>query len=122
MPHNQESLTPAIISMEIDDDNESESEDRLQIGNKAKYLKIAGGTFDRADLPLLPYEDDTWTVAYLSRDGESGEFKTSFSTEQLAGVENTWHGTQVDVLDLRRVGRLTASTFEASVCESRTSR
>ncbi|KAH7128831.1 alpha-galactosidase A [Dendryphion nanum] len=127
MPPNQESLVPSIISMEIDDDNENESEYRLRIGNKVKYLKVAAATFDRATLsfplahlPPLPYEDDNWTVAYLSRDVESGKLKTLLSGQQIAGVENVWHSVRVDVLNLRRVERLTAVTFEATVCESTT--
>ncbi len=56
--------------MEIDDDNENESEYRLRIGNRVEYLKVAAGTFDRATLsfplahlPPLQYDDDDWTVA-----------------------------------------------------------
>lgn len=65
MSANQESPVPSIISMEVDDDNENESEYRLRIGNRVKYLKVAPATFDRATLsfplahlPPLPYEDD----------------------------------------------------------------
>ncbi|OAK98908.1 alpha-galactosidase A [Phaeosphaeriaceae sp. SRC1lsM3a] len=113
--------------MEVDDDNENESEYRIRVGNRVKCLRVAAGTFDRATLsfplahlPPLPYEDDNWTVAYISRDVESGELKTSLLEHQIAAVKNVWHSAQVDVLSLSRVERLTATTFEAVVCDSTT--
>ncbi|KAH7377710.1 alpha-galactosidase A [Pyrenochaeta sp. MPI-SDFR-AT-0127] len=113
--------------MEIDDANEDDSEYRLRIGNRVKYLNVAAATFDRATLsfplahlPPLPYEYDNWTVAYISRDDDSGKLKTLLSRKQLAGVKNVWHNAQIDVLNLRRVERLTAATFEAVVCEPAT--
>ncbi|KAF1359209.1 alpha-galactosidase A [Lizonia empirigonia] len=114
----------SILSMEVDDDNENESEYRIRIGHKVKYLKIAAATFDRdtlsfplASLPLPPYSDDNWNVAHISRDIGSGELRTLLSQQQLAGVQNVWHSTQVDILDLERAERLTAATFEAVVCK-----
>jgi hypothetical protein len=84
--------------MEIDDENENESAYRIKIGNKVKFLKVTAATFDRATLsfppahlPSLPYEDDNWTVAHLSRDTESGASKLTLSEYQLAGVQNVWH-------------------------------
>jgi hypothetical protein len=86
---------PSILPMEVDEDNENESEYRIRIGNSVKYLKIAAATFDRdtlsiplASLPSPPYSDYNWTVAHISRDVESGELKTSLSEQQLAGVQN----------------------------------
>lgn len=115
----------SILSMEVDDSNENESEYRIRIGHKVKYLKIAAATFDRdtlsfplASLPLSLFSDDNWNVAHISRDVNSGELQTSLLQQQLAGVQNVWHSTQVDILDLERVERLTAATFEAVVCET----
>ena len=58
-------MTPIVLSMEVDDENENESEYRMLVGNKVKYLKIAPDTFDRdtlsfplASLPPLPYDND----------------------------------------------------------------
>ncbi|KAJ4325700.1 hypothetical protein N0V94_000459 [Neodidymelliopsis sp. IMI 364377] len=111
-----------MLSMEVDDDNENDSEYRIRIGNSVKYLKIAAATFDRdtlsiplASLPSLPYSNDNWTVAHISRDTESGELKTSLSEQELADVQNVWHSTQIDVLDLDRVERLTVTAFEAVI-------
>jgi hypothetical protein len=109
--------------MEVDGDDEVESEYRIRVGNKIKYIEIALGTFDGdtlsfplASLPLLPYSDDKWTTAYISRDAESGELRTSLSERQLAGVQNLWHSTQIDVLNLERVERLTVTASVAMIC------
>ncbi|KAF2155225.1 hypothetical protein K461DRAFT_110139 [Myriangium duriaei CBS 260.36] len=63
---------PTIISREVDDDDSWESEYRLQIGDKVKYLVIAPGTFTREALslplysiPNLPYAQD-WNVALIA--------------------------------------------------------
>jgi hypothetical protein len=71
------------------------SEHLIRFGNKIKYIKIALGNFDRdtlsfplASLSSLPYSDDKWTIAYISRDAESGGMRTSDSERQLAGVQN----------------------------------
>ncbi|KZF20441.1 alpha-galactosidase A [Xylona heveae TC161] len=110
---------PVILSMEVDDDDEYESEYRVQIGEKVKYLVISPGTFDRdtlsfplQSLPHLPY-DKEWTLAYISRDKASGDLKTSFSDKTLAGVKSQWHHTRVDCLALEKTEQLTAMAFEA---------
>lgn len=120
MPLENKPLAPLIISMEVDDENETESEYRIKFSPKVKYLKVVAGTFDRdtlsfplADLPPLPYEDDSWIVVHIFRDPSSSELKTSLTRHQIAGVENIWHSVQVDVLKLERVEQLTAATFEA---------
>lgn len=113
--------------MDVDDDNEDESEYRVRFGNRVKYLRVAAATFDRdtlsfplAHLPSLPYEDDNWTVAHITRDVKSGELKTSFLKHQIAGVKNVWHSIKVDVLNLKRIEQLSATTFEATVYDSTT--
>lgn len=113
------SMQPAILSMEVDDDDSFESEYRLQIGTKVKYLIISPRTFDRdtlsfpiQSLPYLPY-DEEWTVAHLSRDENNGGLKTLLLNRKLAGVGCQWHATRVNCLDLKRTVQLTARTFEA---------
>jgi hypothetical protein len=65
MQSDQISTAPSILSMEADGDNEVESEYRIRVGNKIKYIEIAPGTFDGdtlsfplASLPSLPCSDD----------------------------------------------------------------
>lgn len=112
-------MQPVILSMEVDDDDVFESEYRIRIGNKVKYLIIRPGTLDRDTLsfPLqslstLPYEEE-WTVADISRDESSGDLKTSFSNRKLAGVEHPWHHHRIDCLELEKIELLTAKAFGA---------
>ncbi|OBT65402.1 hypothetical protein VE03_06037 [Pseudogymnoascus sp. 23342-1-I1] len=79
--------------MEVDDEDASPSEYRLQIGTQVKYLVVKPGTYDRdtlsfpfADLPPLQY-DANWTVAHISRSA-AGTLLTSLSTRKLAGVKS----------------------------------
>lgn len=79
-------------------------------------------TFDRdtlsipvASLPTLPYDDESWTVAYISRNKSSGELQFSLSSKPLAGVQNVWHHVRVDGLEMEKLKSLTGSTFEAVV-------
>ncbi|KAL3471050.1 hypothetical protein BJX99DRAFT_263665 [Aspergillus californicus] len=117
--HPEAPMHPAILSMEVDDEDSFESEYRLRIGNQVKYIIIAPKTFDRdtlsfpvQSLPSLPWSDE-WTVAHISRDETSGDLRTSFSNRQLAGVKCQWHHTLFDCLELERTKALTASAFEA---------
>ncbi|KAH7012321.1 hypothetical protein B0J12DRAFT_690621 [Macrophomina phaseolina] len=122
MPQIQDPIGPIILSMEVDDEDKCESEYRLRIGNRVKYLSIAPATFDRdtlsfplASLPPLPYYDDNWTFAYISRDADSGELKTSLSNRKFAEVRSIWHSAQINVLDLERTQQLTGAAFEALI-------
>ncbi|KAJ5323111.1 hypothetical protein N7452_011400 [Penicillium brevicompactum] len=110
---------PAVLSMEVDDEDSFESEYRVRIGNQVKYIIISPRTFDRDTLsfPLqslssLPWEDE-WTVAHISRDEVSGDLRTFISNRALASVKCRWHHTLVDCLELERTKALTASAFEA---------
>ncbi|KXH36329.1 alpha-galactosidase A [Colletotrichum nymphaeae SA-01] len=112
-------MQPTLLSMEVDDDDSSQSEYRLRIGNHVKYLVISPGTFDRdilsfplQSLPRLPY-NEKWTIASISRDKISGDLKTSLVNRPLAGVEDQWHHTKVDCIELEKTQQLTARTFEA---------
>lgn len=125
MSPSQNSINPVIISMEVDLEDECESKYRLQIGDRVKYVDVAPATFDKDTLslplssfPALPYHDDSWTVAHISRDAESGELKTLLSDQKLAGVQNIWHSTQINVLDLKRTKQLTGAAFEALISSS----
>ncbi|CAI7646524.1 unnamed protein product [Penicillium glandicola] len=112
-------MHPAVLSMEVDDEDSFESEYRLRIGNQVKYIIISPKTFDRdtlsfpvQSLPNLPWSDE-WTVAHISRDETSGDLKTSISNRPLAGVKCQWHCTLLDCLELERIKPLTAAAFEA---------
>lgn len=120
MAETQHDHTPCIISMEADPQDEVESEYRVKAGSSVKYITIVPGTlhpellsYPLASLPALPYDDQSWTVALISRDPQSGELVTQLSDRKLAGVENIWHERSFDVLKLQRTKQLSPAAFEA---------
>ncbi|OJD14448.1 hypothetical protein AJ78_05216 [Emergomyces pasteurianus Ep9510] len=84
---------PKALSMEVDDTDSFESEYRLRIGNSSQ--------------PSLPWHDK-WTVAHISRDGPSGDLKTSISNRTCQ-----WPHTLVNCLELEKTKLLTAMPLEA---------
>ncbi|KAE8149335.1 hypothetical protein BDV25DRAFT_167895 [Aspergillus avenaceus] len=109
---------PVILSMDVSGTDDSDY--RVMIQGRVRYLTIARGTYDRSTLstPLdsLPYlpESDAWNRARISRDSSTGELKAEVCDEVLPGVQDTWHPESFDCLELQRVKRLTAATFEAT--------
>ncbi|KAF2168883.1 hypothetical protein M409DRAFT_52876 [Zasmidium cellare ATCC 36951] len=110
---------PRILSMEVDPENETESEYRIESEGNVKYIIVEPGALhtDHLSLPLnhipvLPYNDTSWTVANISRDSQSRELKAQLSGRKLAGVENVWHNNSFDVLTLQRTKQLSTATFE----------
>lgn len=69
-------------------------------------------------LDLLFVDDQvSWTTAYISRDPDSKELQTHLESHALQGVSpvHLFHSRTVDVLSLKRVKKLTPSTFEAQI-------
>ncbi|KAI9703537.1 MAG: hypothetical protein M1820_005841 [Bogoriella megaspora] len=123
-PSAKASDSPQIISMEVDDEDTWQSEYRIQIGQRIKYLVVEPGTFDRdtlsfplSSLPQLPYDED-WTMAHISRDRTNGILKKLLSNKSLARVKGVWHSNMVEYLNLARVKQLTGATFEARYCST----
>ncbi|CAK1356045.1 uncharacterized protein RHO25_000312 [Cercospora beticola] len=111
---------PSVLSMEVDVENEDESEYRLLVNKHVKYLKVAPNTFERdvlsfplESLPPLPFSDPSWKVAQIFRQPGSSKLNVVLSYRNLAAVQNVWHSIRVDVLDLDKVVQLTAAAFEA---------
>ena len=96
-----------------------ESHFRIRYGDRVKYVAVAPGTLDSDELlmplyslPPLPYKEDGWTVARVSRSAENQKLKFSLKHRPLLGVKETWHPKKIDCLSLQRVQRLTVNTFE----------
>ncbi len=103
-----------------------ESEYRLLIGDRIRYLSIAAQTLSTDTLRFLPSLLDAlppldlhrdWTIAYISRNSQSGELTVVFSEQKLAGVQGIWHPRTIDCLRLKRVKQITAAAFGASLIE-----
>ncbi|GLA06017.1 hypothetical protein AnigIFM60653_006538 [Aspergillus niger] len=113
---------PMMLSMDVSSMDDSDY--RILLQNRVRYLTIRPGTFDRStlsmplsSLPDLP-KDCTWNSAHLSRDKSSGELVVELQKRDLVGIADVWHPSQVDCLKLRRTRQLTATTFEATYCGS----
>jgi predicted Ser/Thr protein kinase len=109
------SHSPEILSMETS--TRDDSHFRIRIGNKVKYVVVAPGTLtsDELFLPLyslppLPYNEDDWTVAHVSRRAGDKKLETSLERRQLRGVKEIWHPEMIDCLSLVRTERLTVNT------------
>ncbi|KAH6682259.1 hypothetical protein F5X68DRAFT_263243 [Plectosphaerella plurivora] len=95
---------PRIISQELDSPEYD------------NYLRIL-----LEDLPLnfetilapLPYDEESWTVAQISRDS-TGTLQAALSSPAKTHVKNVWHPQLVDFLHLQRVEQLTLLTRECT--------
>jgi len=101
--------------MEISTNDESEF--RLLIECRIRYLSVAAGTLAIGTLRFLPdllealstplLSPKYKTVAYIARVPNTSELKVVFSEEKLAGVQNWWHPPIIDCLRLKRVNQVT---------------
>ncbi|KAK2608800.1 hypothetical protein QQS21_002657 [Conoideocrella luteorostrata] len=112
-----------MLSMDFDTSGKSNSYFRVLANALVKYIVIAPGAMDAEsldDMPLnfanilppLPYDDSSWTTAYISRDSSSGQLHSSLSRLQLKGVEDFWHPNTIDFQQLERVQSLSPLTQE----------
>ncbi|KAK7416615.1 hypothetical protein QQX98_005086 [Neonectria punicea] len=104
------SHSPEILSMETS--TRADSHFRIRYGDRVKYVVVAPGTLDSDhlfmplySLPPLPYGQDGWTVARVSRSAENHELKFSLENRPLQGVKEIWHPEKVDCLLLERIAR-----------------
>ncbi|KAI7775176.1 hypothetical protein LA080_007320 [Diaporthe eres] len=111
--------SPQVLSMEAEPTDDSYF--RIRCGGKVKYVIVAPGTLDSEDLwlplyslPPLPYHEDGWNVAHVSRAEESQKLHSSLEVRPLPGVTEIWHPQKIDVLSLKRVEILTIATFECT--------
>lgn len=109
--------SPEVLSMETS--TRDDSHFRIRYGDRVKYVVVAPGTLDSdelfmplSSLPPLPYEEDGWTVASVSRSAENQKLKSSLEHRRLRGVKEIWHPNKVNCLSLERVHRLTVNAFE----------
>lgn len=104
--------------------SKDESKYRLLIDGRVRYLSIAAHSLDTDTLRFLPSLLDAlpslespmdWTIAYISRQSNTGHLTAVFSERKLTGVQGTWHPQTIDCLHLTRLKQITASVFEASL-------
>ncbi|KAJ5788565.1 hypothetical protein N7457_003555 [Penicillium paradoxum] len=112
------SQPPTVLSMEVS--SRDDSEYRILVSNRVRYLTISTGTFERSilsmplsSLPELP-EDTTWNVAHVSRDPSSREVVMNLQHRALSGITNLWHPVSIDCLQLKKRKSFTPTAYEVS--------
>ncbi|KAF7560262.1 hypothetical protein G7046_g3889 [Stylonectria norvegica] len=114
---------PRIISMELDTSGRSDCDFRILAGDNVKYITVKAGALDAETLldmplnfqniiPMLPYDQNDWNSAYISRDESSGNLTTTLSQTELPGVQAIWHSETINFLELSRTKLLSVLSFE----------
>lgn len=108
---------PRLISMEVTMSGRVDSHYRILANGKVKYITIEAGALDAASLddmdldfqnvlPPLPYHEDTWKQASITRNPSSGQLEAALSSADLPGVKTVWHLQMINHLDIERTGYL----------------
>lgn len=114
---------PRLISMEVSTSGRSDCYFRILANRSVKYITIKAGALDAEsldDMPLdfqnilppLPYQEDTWKSACITRNPSSRQLEAALSSADLPSVETIWHPRMIDHLDIERTEHLTLLTQE----------
>ncbi|KAK0712321.1 alpha-galactosidase A [Apiosordaria backusii] len=114
---------PRLISMEVTRNGSADSHYRILANRKVKYITIKAGALDAASLddmdldfqnvlPPLPYQEDTWKLACITRNPFSGRLEAALSSAALPSVKTIWHPQMIDHLDIERTEYLALLTQE----------
>lgn len=108
---------PRLISMEVTRNGRADSHYRILANQRVKYITIKAGALDAASLddmdldfqnvlPPLPYQEDTWNLACITRSPLSGRLEAALSSADLPSVKTIWHPRMIDHLDIERTDYL----------------
>ncbi|GES57890.1 alpha-galactosidase agla [Aspergillus terreus] len=112
---------PKIELLQAEVDENDESFFRLLVdGQTIKYITIESGIYSTEDmcfgpslvsiLPELPPGD--WNDGLVARDADGRAHFASAQHTQFPGVQNTWHGTYIDYMDLSVGRKLRTGIYE----------
>lgn len=97
----------------VGSDYSSDYRFRVRYGDHIKHLLVKEGSLTGDEqcvppfaLPSLPYGEDTWNVAELSREGATGEWQIGLSRQKLPGVHQQWWAEMVDCIHVERIWQL----------------
>ena len=103
-----------IISMEVSGSGRSNCHYRILAGRGVTYITTTAAkaldaqALDDMDLdfqnvlPPLPWYEDTWKAARITRSPSSGRLEAKLSSAELPGVQAIWHPRMIDFLGLAR--------------------
>ncbi|KPM36039.1 hypothetical protein AK830_g10545 [Neonectria ditissima] len=108
---------PRIISMEFSLAGTDNSYFRILTGPSVKYITVKPGALDAdslMDMPLdfqnilppLPYAENHWNSACVSRNAATGDLECKLSNKDLPGVQNIWHSKIINFLDIEKTQQL----------------
>lgn len=114
-----------MISMELCPSGTTDSHFSILTNRSVKYITIKAGALDIEplhDMPLdfenvlpsLPYREDTWKSAHITRNPSTNQLQATFSSAALPSVETIWHPRMIDHLDIERTGYLTLLAQECN--------
>ncbi|KAI5868501.1 alpha-galactosidase A [Durotheca rogersii] len=114
---------PRLISMEVSTSGRSDCYFRILANRSVKYITIRAGALDAEsldDMPLdfqnilppLPYQEDAWKSACVTRNPSSCQLEATLSSADLPSVETIWHPRMIDHLDIERTEYLALLTQE----------
>ncbi|KAH8904103.1 alpha-galactosidase A [Coniochaeta sp. PMI_546] len=109
--------------MEVSTNGRSNCYFRILAGRSVKYITIKAGALsaDLLDdmpldfqniLPPLPYYEDTWNSACITRNPSSHQLEATLSPAGLPSVKSIWHPRMIDFLDIERTEYLALLTQE----------
>ncbi|KAG2412505.1 alpha-galactosidase A precursor [Aspergillus terreus] len=112
---------PMIELLQAEVDGNDESYFRLLVdGRTIKYITIGPGIYSTEDmcfggslvsiLPELPPGD--WNDGLVAQDADDRPHFASAQHTQFPGVQNTWHGTYIDYMDLLIGRKLRTGIYE----------
>ncbi|PYH80970.1 alpha-galactosidase A precursor [Aspergillus uvarum CBS 121591] len=103
-------------------DKKTESYFRLLVDDKQiKYLTVEPGTYKNAEMCFPPtlytvlprFPAGNWNDGVVAKDEDGRPYFTSINLTEFPGVENTWHETFIDYMDVKLDERLHGETHEA---------
>ncbi|KAF4126887.1 Lipopolysaccharide kinase (Kdo/WaaP) family [Geosmithia morbida] len=116
---------PRIISMEFSTAGRDDCYFRILTGHSVRYVTVQARALDAHSLidmplnfqdilPALPYGENHWNPAYISRNAATGKLEAALQKIDLPGVETVWHQKKISFLDLERTRQLTLLAQECT--------
>jgi serine/threonine protein kinase len=121
------SQTSRLLQASVDEDDDSYLR-FLVNGKSIRYVIVAAGLYSTEDLcfgptitSLLPtFPPGDWNHGHITRNPQTGQPHFSQTIKkQLQGVENIWHPTSVDYLDLAFGNKLRSGVYEVTCAKLR---